>query len=231
MKYQLAIIAGLLIYSLSASAEPPTPLPTPMSIVPTATSTTSEVNSNVVYLPRLRVDPTRTKTPTPTKTSTPTQTPTATKTPTPQPSPLPTPTRRPDYTPEPRPVCDATNPHWRGANPAYPFCVAKDLSWVNSSTNLITRKNGQVGYASAIYDFYGAKSYELRLEKSTALLQCTSAPDGTGAGGFRQRVEGNGSMTFPTTGLGVGLFKLEMYVELFDGQIRGHNELYICVIQ
>lgn len=230
MKYQFAIIAGLLIYSLSASAEPPTPLPTPMGIVPTAIRTTSKVDSNVVYLPGLRVDPTRTKTPTPTKTSTPTQTPTATKTPTPQPSPLPTPTRRPDYTPEPRP-CDATNPEWQGNNPIYPFCSHRDLGWVGTSGNYIERKLGQVGWASAAWDTYGDEiaSVEIRLEENNQLIQCNRGLTGVGAGGFRRKVNASDSVTFPTQGLGLALYKLELYYTLKDGRTFGRNEVFLCL--
>jgi hypothetical protein len=106
------------------------------------------------------------------------------------------------------------------------------LGWVGASGNYITRKLGQVGYASAAWDIYGDEivSTEIRLEENNQLIQCNGGLTGTGAGGFRRKVNASDSVTFPTQGLGRALYKLELYYTLRDGRTVGRNEIFICVV-
>jgi hypothetical protein len=88
-----------------------------------------------------------------------------------------------------------------------------------------------VGFVSASWDIYGDEivSVEARLEENNQLTQCIGGLTGTGAGGFRRKVNASDSITFPTQGLGRALYKLELYFTLKDGRTVGRNEVFLCV--
>lgn len=176
-----------------------------------------------VFVSILQKQPTATPTAKPVPTRTPTALPVI---PTTSPVELATPTA-PAYR-----SCSPSNPEWQGSNPNYPFCSHKDLGWVNTNSNYIVRNLGQVGYASAVWDIYGDNiiSVEARLEESNQKKECNGGLTGTGAGGFRRKVSPSGGITFSTSALGKGAFKLELYFELRDGRTVGRNEIFICIV-
>lgn len=163
--------------------------------------------------------------PTPTATSAPV--PTRTSVPLPTALPKPKPTDVPE-SPSGR-VCNSESPDWRGSNPVYPFCVARDMGWAGQSASVQYRREGSGDWMTVQWDFYGIIQNEIRLEHNTSIGSCPTRNVGTGKGGFRRKVNESGSLSFNVNDLGKGLYKVEAYPTLPNGQVVGHNEVYICV--
>ena len=227
----LAIAFGLGIAQAGDGTPPEVPLtpirlvyPTPLTsvILPPASEPYG------VYLMVIKADATRTPTPKPLPTAT------RTASPTPRATYAPLPTVAPRQAPTPIAttalgrVCNSSSPDWRGANPAYPFCVARDMGWAGQGASVQYRFAGSGDWLTVAWDFYGVEWRELRLENNTGIAGCETRNTGTGAGGFRLRVPESGSYSFNVNQLQRGLYKLEMYVWV-AGREAGHNEVFVCV--
>lgn len=148
--------------------------------------------------------------------------------------PLPTVTRAPQPQPTAFPTampreCNSDSPDWRGANSVYPFCVAKDLAWVDWKPSnpfycpcrVITDKNGWIAVE---WELHGIQSLEIAVDASSQLIECRR---GAG-GGFRRAIPSGGRMSFTATNMS-GLYKIELYAKRLDGVVVGHNEVFFCV--
>jgi hypothetical protein len=154
-------------------------------------------------------------------TATPTRTPTPIPTPVPSPTPYPVPPSMGD--------CSPSDPNYRDptGNGPYKFCVAKDLSWVDlpssNSVQYFTANSDR--YITVEWNVYGISGIRLAADPSTQIQNCAPA----GNNGFNIAVNGNGNHTFNLKALGVGQYKLELYITRNDNVVVGHNEIFLCL--
>jgi uncharacterized protein YraI len=120
-------------------------------------------------------------------------------------------------------TCNSSDPNWRGGSSNYPFCVAQDLEWTNSSSNpLYVSYN--VDYTVGVkWDVYGIAGLWLKVEGNGD--KCGPA----GSSGMTVGLNGSGTYYWNLNTWAAGGYIVHLYVLRNDGTYVYHNEKYLCI--
>ena len=120
--------------------------------------------------------------------------------------------------------CSSSDPNWRGSNPAYPFCVGKDLNWTDGGKELRYFFVGQDFTLTGSWDLYGIAGIWFIVEPSGQVCD----PAGTSV--INRQTVGTGQESFNVRDLAGGGYKVHLRIKRnSDGVEVDYNERYLCV--
>jgi hypothetical protein len=119
-------------------------------------------------------------------------------------------------------VCNASNAHWRGGNPNYPFCVKQDMEWTDGGNPVRFFASRQDIMLGVHWNIYGISGLWVLIEpngdKCAAGSTIRKAP-----------VSGEGTYSWNVRDFENGGYKISMLVRRNDGVEVRHNEKYMCI--
>ncbi len=167
--------------------------------------------------------PTSTPSPTPLPPP-PTIPPPPTPTPPPTFTPLPTLTPLPTATPFGYRECSPFSPDWRAhITPAYAFCVAQDLEYVQPQPSVLQVSINQPVALTYKWDVYGVRALYFHVRPSAQF--CPVAGSTT----LDIAVAGTGEITINTAQFAPGGYNVTLRIIRGDGEQVFHNDKYFCI--
>ena len=119
--------------------------------------------------------------------------------------------------------CTSSDPNWRGGSSQYPFCVAQDLEWTES-TDAVRYVSYHVDKTLGVkWDVYGIAGLWLKVEGNGD--KCGPA----GSSGINTALNGSGTYYWNANTFNYGGYIVHLYVLRNDGTYVYHNEKYLCV--
>jgi hypothetical protein len=129
-------------------------------------------------------------------------------------------------TPAERP-CDANTPGWAGADPKYPFCVAKTLTWYDNQDGAHRYENGHDVPVSLSWDIWGVDAIWMIFDQdNSGYCDFTKQAART----INQPVQNAGTYAFNVKDFSGGAtMRIYLRIKRKDGQVVEYGDKRLCI--
>ena len=126
-------------------------------------------------------------------------------------------------------ICNSSNPDWKAsANPAYTFCVARDLNWSDGGNPVRYWSSGVDQTIGVSFNMYGVAGITLKIEPNSQWC----GPAGNTGGrsvAISTQANGEGSYYWNINDFGYGGYIVHLLVTKNDGSTVYYNEKFMCL--